>query len=62
MMENLTADSNSAEEFSKYPDGAFSDGEFKGGKPEGIGVYKYPDGAVYDGEYKSGLREWQRSL
>ena len=40
-----------------YPDGAVYNGEFKGGKPEGRGVYKDLSGYVYDGEFKGGKPE-----
>jgi hypothetical protein len=41
-------------------------GNYKNGKPEGLGVYTWSNGSYYEGEFKSGLKEgkgkWKKFL
>ena len=38
----------------QFPDGQIYDGEWRDGKPEGLGVKTWPDGRKYDGEFFQG--------
>jgi len=37
-----------------YSDGQIYVGEWKDGKPEGVGVKTWPDGRIYDGKWLAG--------